>query len=341
MLYLAPNDSPYIRAGNTLSKVGKIAPLNEKMTEEIVDLLISRAIIKVEKPITESRFNYESKEAGSFKVLVTLGCNGYMLSVSPVFEEIPDIDALDLPQIIKDLAKVQSGLILVIGKNNSGKSATVASYVDFINKNYNRRIVVIEEPALYYHKSWLSIVKQPFVRLSEISDISKTFDNAIGAASVLAIDGLPMYETMKLSLAASGRGLLVIAAVGGGGGISETLRLMIDCFPKSHRKDAKKTLSTTLKAVLWQNLLPKNDAAGVIPVFEILLNDPVISALLFNEEFHLLRPVMAAGSHRGMKTITQALAEMTNNKLINKEAAEKFRNDTYSYYVNPVKEAYY
>ncbi|MBF0457880.1 MAG: hypothetical protein HQK99_08300 [Nitrospirae bacterium] len=339
MLYLAPDASPYIRIGNTLSRVDTIAPLNGKMTMDFVNLLINRSTVKVEKPVMESRFNYESKEAGNFGVLATRGHNGYMLSISPVYVEIPEINSLDLPDIITDLAHIQSGLILVIGKNNAGKSTTVASFVDFINKNYNKRIVVMEEPPQYLHKDWLSIVKQPFVRMSDILHTTIAFDKTIRDASVLAIDGFPMYETMRLALLASGKGLWVIASVGSNGGVSESLRLMLECFPENDRKEAKQTLSTTLKAMFWQTLL--SDGTAVMPVFEILLNDPIISAMIINEKYHLLRPTMAAGSRRGMKTITQALAEVTDKGLIGKGALEKFRDDTYSYYVNTVKEAYY
>ncbi|MBF0554050.1 MAG: hypothetical protein HQK96_05755 [Nitrospirae bacterium] len=342
MLYLAPKESPYIRIGNALSKVDVVAPISEKMTVEFVNLLISRAIVKVKKPFMESHFNYESKEAGKFKVLVSHGYKGYMLSVSPVFDEIPEIDSLNFPDGIKKLVHTQSGLILIIGKNSSGKSTTVASFVDFINKNYNKRITVIENSLKFLYKDWLSTVKQPFIRIPDILTLSNvTFDKTIGDASVLAIDGFPVYETMRLSLMAAKKGILVIAAADTNGGVSEALRLMIESFAENDRKEAKKTLTATLKAVLWQNLLPKKDGTGVTPVFEMMLNDSVISSLIYNERFHLLRPTMAAGLRRGMMTITQALAEAASKDILNKEAARKFRDDTYSYYVNPVKEAYY
>ncbi|WP_420265202.1 hypothetical protein [Candidatus Magnetominusculus dajiuhuensis] len=341
MLYLTPKEAPYIRIGNALSRVESVVPINEKTTVGFVNLLINSSTVKVKKPFMEAHFNYESMETGKFKVQVSHGYNGYMLSISPVVDEVPEIESLGFPDRIKKLVHTQSGLILIIGKKNSGKSTTAASLVDFINKNYSKRIVVMEESLKYLHRDWLSTVKQPFIRISDILNLTSEFDKTVGDASVIAIDGFPMYETMSLSLMAARKGILVIAAVGTNGGVSEALRLMIECFPENDRKEARKTLAATLKAVLWQNLLPKKDGTGVLPVFEMLLNDAVISSLIYNERYHLLRPTMAAGSVRGMITITQALAEAAGKDILNKEAAKKFRDDTYSYYVNPVKEAYY
>ncbi|KWT78268.1 hypothetical protein [Candidatus Magnetominusculus xianensis] len=338
MLYLAPGDSPYIRIGDTISRLDTVAPIDKKMTSDFVNLLITLSIAKIEKPVKESSFNYESKAAGTFKVLAANGHNGYMLSISPIYQEIPELHSLDLPDVIKNLVHTQSGLILAIGKHNSGKSETLASFVDYINKHYNKRIIVMENPTRYFHKDWLSIVKQPFVSLTEVFDSSNTFERTISEASVLAIDGFSMYETLKFSLSALKKGLLVIAAIRANGGVSEALRLMIECFPENDRHTARKVLATTLKALFWQNLLPGGTA--VVPVFEILLNDPVISTLIYNEQYHLLRPTMAAGAGRGMKSITQALAEASTAGIISKAVIERFREYSYTYYVNPVKEAY-
>ncbi|MCG6552017.1 MAG: hypothetical protein L7F77_06795 [Candidatus Magnetominusculus sp. LBB02] len=337
---MTANETPYIRVGKTLSKIDNLTPVSEKLIVSLINLLVNRSTVNIKKPFMEAQFNYDSKDSGKFRVLISRSSDGYMLAVSPVHDDIPEMDSLNLPHRMKQLIHVQSGLLLIIGKRNSGKSSTVASLVDFINKNYSKRIMVMENSLTYLHKDWLSTIKQSFFRASDILNLSNAeFDKTIGDSSVVALDGFPMYETIRLSLVAARKGVLVIASSDINGGVSEALRLMIECFDENDRNEAKKTLSATLKALIWQTLLPKNDGTGVMPIFEMLINDPIISSQIYNERFHLIRPTMAAGSSRGMVTISQALAGAGD--FLNKDAMRKFRDDTYSYYVNSVKEAYY
>ncbi|MBF0507177.1 MAG: hypothetical protein HQL09_10105 [Nitrospirae bacterium] len=339
-LYLSPGNSPFIRVRNKFIESDNIPPIGEKEISDIVDYLFDCLHIKAEKPLMEIGLNYEAKGVGSFKAAITLGQKGYTIMISPLSREIPDLDSLGLPESIKQFVYMQRGLVIVIGKRSSGKSTTTASIISFINRNFTKKITVIEESPNYYHDDWLSIVNQPYIRYPDLFKSVESIERTIGDASVLAIDGLPMYETMKIALHAVNKGMFVIASVNANGGVPEVLRLIVESFPENERKEARFSLSSALECAFWQELLPNTRGDGLVPVFEILLNDPVIAGIIRNDAFHLLRPTIAAGAVRGMRTINQALNEMTASGAIAEDTASSFREVTYSRYIHPIKEAY-
>jgi twitching motility protein PilT len=229
--------------------------------------------------------------------------------VSAVFRIVPDnivpIEKLGVPPAVPGLADLESGMVLVTGPTGSGKSTTLASIIDLINRNHARHIVTIEDPVEFVH-----INKRSVISHREIGSDSNSFAAALRAAlrqdaDVILVGEMRDYETISLAVEAASMGVLVFGTLHTNGAV-KTVDRIVDSFPKDEQQGARGSLGESLAAVVSQILVPRKDG-GRMGVHEILLRTPGLSGAIREGNSAAINSSISSGRAMGMQTMDGAL----------------------------------
>lgn len=281
-------------------------------------------------------FAYSLPGLARFRVNVMRHLGG----MGAVFRTIPSkaktMDELDLPPAVRALTDVNSGLILVTGKTGSGKSTTLAALIDAINANIKGHILTIEDPIEFVHTRKNCLISQ-----REIGVHSPSFSHALISAlredpDVILVGELRDLETMSIAVTAAEMGILVMGTLHTNGAAA-TVDRMVNAFPSDKQGPVRTMLSTSLRGVVSQQLVPRANKAGRVAALEILINTPAVANLIRQGKMDQLENAMMTGSNVGMRTMDTAIQQLLDkriisgkdafNKAINKSKFEQFRND--------------
>ena len=233
--------------------------------------------------------------------------------------ELPDADSLGIPDVVMDLAKLRSGMILVTGPAGSGKSTTLACLVDRINAERQAHIVTIEDPIEYLHRHKKSLVSQ-----REVPNDASTFERALRAAlrqapDVIMLGEMRDQETIRTAITAAETGHLLLSSLHTVGA-AKTVDRVIDSFPAEQQAQVRVQLSMVLKAVVSQRLVPTTDG-GRLAVFELMTVTPAIQNMIRDGRVHQIDNVIYAGTDRNMLSMDAQLQKLTQEKKISRETA--------------------
>jgi twitching motility protein PilT len=247
-----------------------------------------------------------------------------------VFRVIPSnaktADELKLPTAVRDLGKMNNGLILVTGKTGSGKSTTLAAMIDEINTREKGHILTIEDPIEFVHKRKNCLISQ-----REIGVHAATFSSALLSAlredpDVILVGELRDLETMSIAVTAAEMGIMVMGTLHTNGAAATVDRL-INAFPADKQPHVRTMLSTSLRGVVSQQLIPKADKKGRVAALEILINTPAIANLIRQGKMDQLENGMQTGSASGMRLMDAAIQSLLDQRIITgKEAYKKAIN---------------
>ena len=235
--------------------------------------------------------------------------------------QIPDPDKLGLPPVLLHLASKNQGLILVTGPTGSGKSTTLASLVDYINKTKDAHIITIEDPIEYVHANKRSIIEQRELHADTLS-YAGALKNALRQdPDVILVGEMRDTETMSAAITAAETGHLVLATIHTNNG-PQTIDRIVDSFPDHQQNQIRLQLAGVLLGVISQRLLPLKSGSGRTAVFEIMVGTAPIQALIRDGKTHLLRSSMETGYKDGMVTMERALAELAAKNIVPEEIAK-------------------
>ncbi len=234
--------------------------------------------------------------------------------------EIPTPETLTLPPQLVSLTRKQQGLILVTGPTGSGKSTTLASLIDHINRTRTCHIITIEDPIEYVHKNRLSLLEQ-----RELHSDTQSFANALKYAlrqdpDVIMVGEMRDTETIAAALTAAETGHLVLATLHTNSA-PQTIDRIIDSFPAHQQNQIRQQLSGVLLAVVSQRLLPRRDGKGQIAAFEVMVGTPPVQNLIRESKLNQLPSVLETGFKDGMITMRRYLEMLIEQNLINPEDA--------------------
>jgi len=271
-------------------------------------------------------FAYEIPEISRFRVNVMRHLNG----VGAVFRAIPSkaltLEELDMPPPVHDLCKQTSGMILVTGKTGSGKSTTLAAMIDAINKRLKGHIVTIEDPIEFVHQRHGCLVSQ-----REVGVHTESFAQALHSAlredpDVILVGELRDLETISVAITAAEMGILVMGTLHTNGA-AQTVDRMVNTFPADKQSHIRTMLSTSLRGVISQQLLPTKHKPGRIAALEILVNTSAVANLIRQGKLDQLETAMQAGGKIGMQTMDNALISLVERKWVaGKEAYQQANN---------------
>ena len=220
--------------------------------------------------------------------------------------KIASLEQLGIPAVVKQFGHLRGGLVLVTGPTGSGKSTTLAALIDYINENFSRHIVTIEEPIEFVHENKRSIITQREVPVDCVS-----FPDALKAAlredaDIVLVGEMRDLETIALALTAAETGLLVFGTLHTNNA-RKTVDRMVDVFPANKQAQARTMLANSLRGVLAQLLLKKADGSGRLAVNEILIASPAVSAIIREGATQKLQDVIVAGKGQGMQFMDDAI----------------------------------
>ena len=242
-------------------------------------------------------------------------------NVGAAFRIIPNrirsIEELELPLVLKELAKKDRGLVLVTGPTGSGKNTTLAAMLDFINTNYSKRIVTIENPIEYLHRHKKSVITQ-----REVGSDTDSFAEAIRRVlrqdpDVILIGEMRDLETISAAITAAETGHLVMSTLHTPDA-PQSIDRIIDVFPPSQQHQIRMQLSVVLEGIIAQRLLPRI-GGGRIVATEVLVGTPAVRNLIREGKTEQLYSVIQTGARFGMHTIDQDLVRLYRSGRIDKE----------------------
>ena len=251
-------------------------------------------------------FAYEMDERSRFRCNFLKQTNGYGAVFRLIPTKIATLDQLGIPAVVKQFGHLRGGLVLVTGPTGSGKSTTLAALVDYINENFARHIVTVEEPIEFVHGNKRSIITQ-----REVPVDCATFPDGLKAAlredaDIVLVGEMRDLETISLALTAAETGLLVFGTLHTNNA-RKTIDRMVDVFPANKQAQARTMLANSLRGVLAQLLLKKADGSGRLAVNEILIASPAVSAIIREGATQKLQDVIVAGKGQGMQFMDDAI----------------------------------
>lgn len=319
-LHITVGIPPMVRIDGKLYPVEGKERLLPDDTKELVKSVASEDSLAKLDEDGQIDMSYSLPGVGRFRVNIYKQRGSYSMAIRSVPLEIPTIDELDLPDIIKDLSLKKRGLILVTGPTGSGKSTTLAAMINHINENKNCHILTLEDPIEYLHKHGTSIVNQ-----REIGHDSSSYAKALRAAlrqdpDVILIGEMRDLETISTAITAAETGHLVLSTLHTVGAVS-TVDRIIDVFPPNQQQQIRIQLSNVLQGVVSQQLLKKKDVEGRRAAMEIMICNPAIRNHIREGKTHQILSSMQTGGRFGMITMDNYILKMYRENLISRESA--------------------
>lgn len=324
-LHISPGHYPAIRISSNLAQVSGTQILDPETTSGLVLELVGperRDRFLSEK---ELDFSYEYGGKYRFRVNAYHTRGGMATSLRLIPNEIKTVEELNLPPIVRIFSRLSQGFVLVVGPNGHGKSTTLASLVDIINKERSEKIITIEDPVEYIFSPNKSIIDQ-----REIYQDTISFHTAIRStfrqnANVILVGEMRDYEAMSAAVTAAETGHLVMASLHTNSA-SQTIERIIDSFPPNQQAQVRSQLANTISGVISQRLIQRIKG-GLIPAVEVMIATTAVRTLIRDNRPRQLDLVIETGQDVGMIPLNRSLADLVMRKEISIERAEFYSSN--------------
>jgi twitching motility protein PilT len=308
--------------------------LDERLTIEVVQ----EAMVEIMDGSTQRTFEqndaadfaYEIPDVSRFRVNVFRHING----IGAIFRAIPSkamtLDDLNMPDVVRQLCRHTQGMILVTGKTGSGKSTTLAAMIDEMNRRLKGHIVTIEDPIEFVHTAKSCLISQ-----REIGVHSASFAKALHSAlredpDVILVGEMRDLETIGIAVTAAEMGILVMGTLHTNGA-GQTVDRIINSFPADKQSHIRTMISTSLRGVVSQQLLPTIHRPGRAAALEIMINTPAVANLIRQGKLDQLETAIQSGGRIGMKTMDSALMELVEKGWVSGQEAYQQANNKHKF----------
>jgi len=325
-LFITAGMPPSMKVAGRIMPVTKTALSPEQAREVVISVMSDRQRAEFEET-HECNFAISARGLGRFRVSAFYQRNNAGMVLRRIETEIPTIEALRLPPILRDLSMTKRGLIIFVGATGTGKSTSLASMIGHRNENAAGHIITIEDPIEYMHQH-----KQCIVTQREVGIDTESFDVALRntlrqAPDVILIGEIRARETMDHAIAFAETGHLCLATLHANNA-NQAMDRIINFFPMDRRDQLFTDLSLNMKAIIAQQLIPTPDGKGRVPAVEILLGTPLVADKVHNGEVHELKEIMKRSREQGMQTFDQHLFQLYTEGLITYEDALRFADSS-------------
>jgi twitching motility protein PilT len=319
-LHLSAGCAPRLRTQGQLRPIEDEQALSAAETERAAHALMNG----MQREVFEKRLTLDlahSAEDGTrFRINAYREQGGVSLAIRRLEDVFRELSEWNLPSQLEELTRLRDGLVLVTGPTGSGKTTTLASLINIINRDRACHILTIEDPIEYVHRNQRALVNQ-----RELYTSVPSFAEAVRAAmredpDVILVGEMRDLDTMRTAVIAAETGHLVFSTLHTGDAVGSVER-MIGVFPADEQKSVRQQLSLVLREVVTQRLVPRQDGAGVIPAVEILKVTSAVANLIRTGRSEQIYSAMEAGGEQGMRTLEQDLASLVARGSITKESA--------------------
>ena len=303
---------------------GKIMPVNQvELTPKMVrqaalELMNEQQLEQFTKEL-EIDFAISEVGLGRFRINVFHQRGNVAMVLRFISPELPQLDELGMPDILKDMIMLRRGLILMVGASGSGKSTTLAAMIDYRNKNSASHIVTIEDPIEFLHSNQKSIVNQREVGLDTLSYHRALRSAMREAPDVILIGEVRDRETMQAAVDLAGTGHLAIATLHANNS-PETLDRIINMYPNDQHKQVLMDLAQYVRVIVSQRLVRSKEGKRVAAV-EVMLNTPHISELILKGDISNVKEAFKDTKEPGMQSFDQALFDLYRKGAISMDEA--------------------
>jgi len=318
-LFLTADFPPAIKVDGRVTKVSP-QPLTGAHTMALARAIMNDKQASDFERTKECNFAISPQGIGRFRCSAFLQQGHVGLVLRTIPQDIPTIDSLGLPRVLKEVALTKRGLIIMVGATGSGKTTSQAAMLDWRNENTFGHIITVEDPVEFVHPHKNCIVTQREIGI-DTDSWEMALKNALRQApDVILMGEIRDRETMDLAVAFAETGHLCMATLHANSS-NQALDRMINFFPEERRSQLLMDLSLNMKALISQRLLPRQEGKGRCAAVEILLNTPLVADLIFQGKVGELKDLMKRSRELGMQTFDQALFDMYEANLITYEDA--------------------
>lgn len=316
---------PTLRIDGELKSV-ETGPLDEKAVRDVVEEVASESQLEALRETGSCDFGYDYRNGYRFRVVLFRqdGKPGLVMRLVP--EDVYGLEELGLPEQVKELTETPDGLILVTGPTGSGKTTTLASFLNHINRNHRYHVVTIENPVEFKYEHRKSLFNQ-----RELGKDVPSFAEGVRSAlrmdpDVILVGEMRDQETIRATMTAAETGHLVLSTLHTNSA-AQTINRIIDVFPEDEQSQIRSQLSMTLSAVISQSLVPRHGESGRIAASEVLVSTPGIRNMIREQNESNIPSAIQTGRKHGMRTMDDHLLDLYRRGKITADDAVQYARD--------------
>ncbi|MEM7406650.1 MAG: PilT/PilU family type 4a pilus ATPase [Pseudomonadota bacterium] len=307
---------------------GKVTPVSkQELTPQnckaLTYAIMNDKQLKEFEATKECNFAVSPPGIGRFRANAYVQQNNPGLVMRTIATEIPNIDDLRLPEVLKDVVMTKNGLVIMVGGTGSGKSTSLAAMIDYRNRNSHGHIITIEDPIEYVHPHKGCVIMQREVGV-DTDDWDIALKNTLRQApDVILLGEIRDRDTMEFAIQFAETGHLALATLHANNA-NQALDRIINFFPEERKPQLLMDMSANLRGIISQRLLKTKEGKGRVAAIEILLNSPLIKDLILKGEVHEIKGIMQKSRELGMQTFDQALFDLYEGDRITYDDAMRY-----------------
>ncbi|MEK9159207.1 MAG: PilT/PilU family type 4a pilus ATPase [Patescibacteria group bacterium] len=318
-LHLKVGRVPLVRLSNgEIYEMQDAEPMTVNSMDEVIAQVLTPEKLALFKDKQEIDTSYAVMGTGRFRVNVFMDSDGPGMAFRSIPSEIPTLQSMGLPEMLKRFTQKSKGLLIVTGPTGSGKSTTLAAMINEVNMSRRVHIITVEDPIEFVHQPKMALMTQ-----REVGTHTQSFPMAIRAAlredpDVILVGEMRDLDTISAAITLAETGHLVLATLHTQDA-AQSIDRIIDIFPPHQQAQIRTQLSTTLLGIVAQRLIPKADGSGRALALEILVRNDAITNCIKEGNTHQIYSMMQIGKEDGMLTLDASLAELYKNGIISEQ----------------------
>ena len=324
-IHIKPNAPVVYRISSQLVETEMAQKPEEQWLQKVIDNIVPEHFKQRLDEDREIDFSYHVPDIGRFRTNCYQHLGKWCLAMRHVVAEVPNIDSLGLPEVIKSIAEAHRGIVMVAGTTGCGKSTTLAGMINHINTTQKRHIITLEDPVEYVFKDNNCIIEQREIGLDTPSYNHSLKHIMRQDPDVIMIGEMRDATSFRAAMSAADTGHLVLSTLHTIDA-PQSISRMLDFFPAEERESVRKQMLGTIKAIIVQRMTVRKEG-GVIPAIEIMINTSTVSKLINENRLEKLHAAVETGTDEGMQNFNQSLLQLVKDDIITKEEAlEKASN---------------